>query len=118
MKLFLLTLVTLVGLASYGQEKETNNSKQLISYYANGNKRVDIQIAERTSIPHCFFEDTASCDIYVDVITGKQTNYYENGKKKSEGFIVNSMRSGYWLFYDEKGEAERSEFYKCLTKAE
>jgi antitoxin component YwqK of YwqJK toxin-antitoxin module len=113
-------LITFYGNGNKKKESNFKNDGKLfgkqIEYYENGNKRLETFIVGIESVPYHFFNDGASEDKFIDVVTCKSISYYLNGKKKAEGYIVNGMRSGYWLFYSKEGDIERSEFYKCLTK--
>ncbi len=99
-------------------DKHGNLFGKQLEYYETGLTKKETFIIGTQSIPYSFISDTANIDMFVDVVTFKVTNFYGNGMKKSEGFVVNGMRSGYWLFYNEKGHIIKSEFYKCLTKDE
>jgi uncharacterized protein len=116
-------LTKLISFYANGKKRKESNFQKdgklfgkQIEYYENGNKMLERFVVGIESIPYHFFSDTASDDKLVDVVTCKSTYYYLDGIKKAEGYIVNGMRSGYWLIYNKKGEFERSEFYKCLTK--
>ena len=116
-------LTRLISFYQNGNKKKESNFQKdaklfgkQIEYYENGNKKSEKFIVGIESIPYHFFSDTASEDKLIDVVTCKSTSYYLNGRKKNEGYIVNGQRSGYWLFYNKKGNIEKSEFYKCLVK--
>ena len=42
----------------------------------------------------------------------KRADYYENGKKKWEGHILNGQKMGEWVFYFDNGQKEREGIYK------
>ena len=48
-------------------------------------------------------------------LTGKWTNYYENGKIKQEGYYSNGQAKGNWKYYNEDGTFKKKEFIELDT---
>jgi antitoxin component YwqK of YwqJK toxin-antitoxin module len=85
-----------------------------IDFFENGLTKKEVNIIGDDTIPLSFLVDSADANKSIDVITCVVKEFYPNGKIKSKGYIVNGMRSGYWVFYKESGEFESYKFYKCL----
>lgn len=60
-------------------EKDTSSQDTLREYYKNGNKM--FELVEMGNIGHI-------------------TNFFINGKKRSEGFLFNKKNIGWWNYYD------------------
>jgi len=50
----------------------------------------------------------------VDAVSSKQTNYFPNGKIKSEGYIFNACKAGLWRYYNDDGSISETKFFKTL----
>ncbi|MFT3935471.1 MAG: hypothetical protein QM726_17725 [Chitinophagaceae bacterium] len=90
-----------------------------IEYYKSGKKKSERFVIAIESMPYELFSGTQNnSDKFIDVITCRVINFFENGSIMSKGYIVNSFRGGYWVFYNIDGTIKNSEFYKCLVKDE
>ena len=74
-------------------------------------------IYNTTSIPICFIKkDDCASDIYIDVESGYETNYFDNGIVESEGNIIYGCRIGIWYCYTKSGILISKKYYSKLDK--
>lgn len=87
-----------------------------IEYYTTGKKQSERFIFSNETMLYRYIDETISDDRLVDVVSSREVSYFESGKIKSEGIILQGQKIGLWRFYNQKGELELEEFYKCFLK--
>lgn len=93
-----------------------NKNTEYIEYYDNGKIRMQGKLVngKREGLWKSYYENGAlwSTGFYVN---GKRQGLgivlYNNGKKFMEGEYKNDKRFGKWIFYNEKGEVIKEEFF-------
>lgn len=60
-----------------------------------------------------------NAQIVQKIVNSKVTKYYESGKTKAEGVVVNNKKEGQWIYYHENGRlALKKTFVKGIENGE
>jgi len=125
-KIILLVFVVLISISSsFSQDskvkyQEINGHTYKFTYYENQKLQTKEEVHPiensdkyRSLDYYEMYDEKGNMVFKGNKISGRQLTYYTNGKKKTQGMVMNSKTEGRKVYFDKEGNTVKVEIYRA-----